>query len=498
MAIRYLKSFKSTLFRAATGGSKVTELIWGDPVHVADDAPAAGRIPARARAQAGFVEATELMDDGLLEIYVIDVGQGDSILFRTPDDRWHIIDAGNRNADQMTRKGAANFVRWKFLRDLERDRAALETVIISHPDADHFTGMENLLAGDLGAHRTDPGRFFPVEVERFFHPGMGRFRDDPPLGARVDGEVAPFPHAARRLRRSGSFITELLDGKGDFANPARPFTDDFSALADLVGRVPNQVARIARSDGFLPGYGPGDNDVTIHVLGPVVEDLTDGHRGLRWLTSESVTRNGHSVVLRLDYGQARILLTGDLNERSQKLLLAYIDEAEFTVDAAKACHHGAEDVLLDFIKAIGARATVISSGDNENFSHPRPVLLGASARYGRESLPPGDDDEEPQAPLLYSTELARSVTLGFANRVEFHLEDDPAVPPRSLAPDRAAIRTSASGLFRPLDEVPVETDLVYGLVNVRTDGVHVLTGTLEESGSDFDVKVFRAGVDAPD
>jgi phosphohistidine phosphatase SixA len=46
--------------------------------------------------------------------------------------------------------------------------------------------------------------------------------------------------------------------------------------------------------------------------------------------------------------------------------------------------------------------------------------------------------------------------------------------------------------------VPVETGLVYGLVNVRTDGVHVLTGTLEESGSDFDVKDFRPGVDVPD
>jgi hypothetical protein len=32
-------------------------------------------------------------------------------------------------------------------------------------------------------------------------------------------------------------------------------------------------------------------------------------------------------------------------------------------------------------------------------------------------------------------------------------------------------------------------------VNVRTDGEHVLCGTMEESGKDFDVKVFQAGVD---
>ena len=39
------------------------------------------------------------------------------------------------------------------------------------------------------------------------------------------------------------------------------------------------------------------------------------------------------------------------------------------------------------------------------------------------------------------------------------------------------------------------TSLVYGLVNIRTDGEHVLMATMEEKGTDFDVKVFRAGVD---
>jgi hypothetical protein len=34
-------------------------------------------------------------------------------------------------------------------------------------------------------------------------------------------------------------------------------------------------------------------------------------------------------------------------------------------------------------------------------------------------------------------------------------------------------------------------DLVYGLVNVRTDGKEILCATLEEKGDDFDVKVLR-------
>ncbi|HZB22286.1 MAG TPA: hypothetical protein VE444_00445, partial [Gaiellaceae bacterium] len=82
---------------------------------------------------------------------------------------------------------------------------------------------------------------------------------------------------------------------------------------------------------------------------------------------------------------------GDLNTASQKLLLSYQAETEFAVDVAKACHHGAEDVDISFVRAMSARATVISSGDNEDYSNPRPVLMGASARYDRESRSDRDD-----------------------------------------------------------------------------------------------------------
>ena len=36
---------------------------------------------------------------------------------------------------------------------------------------------------------------------------------------------------------------------------------------------------------------------------------------------------------------------------------------------------------------------------------------------------------------------------------------------------------------------------MFGLVNIRTDGDHILLATMEEKGTDFDVKVFRTGVD---
>jgi beta-lactamase superfamily II metal-dependent hydrolase len=473
--LKFVSAFETKL---QTEDSGSFTLIWGDPCHVQGSARG-GRVPVIARGQRGVVDEGDLGDTGLLEIYVIDVGQGDGILVRTPDDRWHMIDAGVSNQTQMLRRGAPNFLRWKFKTDLRRDRAQLENVLITHADFDHYGGFIDILAGEVG------GEPFPVDIAKLYHAGIGRFTAAPKLGAFVEGRVAPFPRGERGIRREGRFITELLSGKTSFRSPPRPFSDAFGAFARAAANRAGTIKRLSAADGFLPGYEAGD--LLIRVLGPIEEQLEGGGSGLRVFPSDAETVNGHSIVLRIDYHQARILLTGDLNTRSQKLLLSYVPETHFGADVVKACHHGAEDIDAAFSKALQARATVISSGDNESFSHPRPLVMGASGRYGRESRGPKG---ELLPPLVYSTELARSVALAHAAEVRV-----PAPAPGKT--DFAALASSVrpeGGEFEPFSRRPISTDLVYGLVNVRTDGRHVLCATLEENGRDFDIKVFEAGV----
>jgi beta-lactamase superfamily II metal-dependent hydrolase len=475
MAPKYVSKFETTL---KTERGRSTTLIWGDPCHVLE-APAAGKVRVRARGQEGVVAEDDLSDTGLLEIYVIDVGQGDGILMRTPDDRWHMIDAGVANEQQMLRRGAPNFLRWKFREDLRRDRVSLENVVLSHADFDHYGGFIDILSGRLGSET------LPVEVANLYHPGIGRFAAAPKLGASVPGRVAPFPRGERGIRRNGDFITELLSGKTSFRKPPRAFTQPFAAFTRAAANTAGRIRRLSAEDEFLPGYESGD--LVIRVLGPVQEQLEDGSRGLRVLGSESITVNGHSIVLRLEYHQARILLTGDLNTKSQQLLLSYVPETAFAADVVKACHHGAEDIDPAFSKALQARATVISSGDNESHSHPRPLVLGASGRYGRESR---GQKGETLPPLVYSTELARSVALAHAFEVRVPV---PAPGETDFAALGSSVRAER-GVFESFRRTPISTGLVYGLVNVRTDGKHVLCATLEENGRDFDTKIFEAGV----
>ena len=207
----------------------------------------------RARRRTGWLPASAVGDTGLLEIYVIDVGQGDGVLMRTPhDDAWHMIDAGIRAAEQMTRKGAANFVRWKFIDDLQRERVTLKNMIVTHPDADHYGGMVDLLSGAL-----PDGRTFGIEVDRFWHCGIGRFKDGDKLGAlRADTSTTPLPNAGFSIKPEGKFIVELLDGKTHFGRPKRPFASDFDGLATLVGKVPKKVSSLSQADAWLPGYAP--------------------------------------------------------------------------------------------------------------------------------------------------------------------------------------------------------------------------------------------------
>jgi len=490
---RYLK-VKSTKMKLFDKKKSIT-LIWGDLIHVEDDSTNPALV--RARGIKGWLSKTLWSKEKLLELYIIDVGQGDGILMKTPNDKWHLIDAGVANRSQMTKKGTANFLRWKFKYDLRKLKVKLENAVMSHADYDHYGGFINVFSGKLydvktGKMYASPA--FDIEVENFYHPGMAKFKASPKLGKTKKGETVDFPYGYNGIQTKGTFITELLTGKGSFGNPSRPFQTTFKEFADLVATVPQNVKRLSFKNKYLPGYLPSATKPSIRVLGPILENF-DGKQGLRKLGSDSKSVNGHSIILRVDYGDARILLTGDLNRKSQKLLKSYLPDDDFKTDVVKGCHHGSEDVDVEFISAVAARATVISSGDNEDYAHPRPILMGASARYGRESF---DEENNVMAPLLYSTELARSVKLSYAKKVKVDCDKNPNTPMKSLKPSAVKVNaTSRANDYRNLQYMPMSVDLIYGLVNIRTDGKEILCATMEEKGSDFDIKVFKAGKDVP-
>ncbi len=72
---------------------------------------------------------------GILEVHMLDVGQGDAIAIKTPNDRWVLIDGGPKNL----RWDAGLRVVVPFLK--RRGVRFLDAVILSHGDADHLGGL---------------------------------------------------------------------------------------------------------------------------------------------------------------------------------------------------------------------------------------------------------------------------------------------------------------------------------------------------------------------
>jgi hypothetical protein len=100
------------------------------------------------------------------------------------------------------------------------------------------------------------------------------------------------------------------------------------------------------------------------------------------------------------------------------------------VDIAKSCHHGSADFSTEFLRAVNPVATIISSGDDEPYAHPRPDTLGTIGKHSRG-----------KRSLIFSTELARSGK-------EFV--------------EVAKLKDSEKKLERVVT--------VYGMINVRADG----------------------------
>ena len=445
------------------GGKRVQQLVWGDWVGVGDEVRDGFREVTRARNASGWMREADLVEERLLEVNFVDVGQGDGCFIVTPEDKFLVIDAGQD--DNMFW-----YLRWRFnLRHHPQRRIPIEHAVITHPDIDHYGGFRAILDSPQ------------LSIGTLHHNGIVERTGKARFGPEVK---------VGRAR----FLSDVVVSKAQLAKLVK---DDAT-----VGRMPypamlrqavrskrvKDVRMLSARDRHLPGYEAGD--LRIEVLGPVT-DTVDRKRMLRRLGDDGVTKNGHSVSLMLRYRDVSIALGGDLNREAQHHLLAShcdvdADAVErggeasraaacararevFEADVAKACHHGSGDIDDLFLEATNPLATIISSGDNESYAHPRPDALGAIGRFGRGSRP-----------LIFSTELARSVSVldrpERIRKVAGPLIDDE----REVVHGTGASREEEPGRVVAQFQRAIA---VYGLITLRTDGDRVLLAQKLEKAS---------------
>ena len=92
-----------------------------------------------------FFIPPSLADNGSLEIHFLDVGQGDCTFVSCPDGETVLIDCGS------THGGDAQAVRTYLLNELGTTDVNLDTLVITHPDKDHYNMLPDVVGnGTIG------------------------------------------------------------------------------------------------------------------------------------------------------------------------------------------------------------------------------------------------------------------------------------------------------------------------------------------------------------
>ncbi len=88
-------------------------------------------------------------------------------------------------------------------------------------------------------------------------------------------------------------------------------------------------------------------------------------------------RNEHSLVLKLDYGNLHMLLTGDMSSSCEEELMSYYDpEYLKEIQILKVAHHGSDTSTGEtWIQTLQPVWAVISYGENNRYGHPDPEVL---------------------------------------------------------------------------------------------------------------------------
>ncbi len=356
----------------------------------------------------GWMRKADLGENMGLKIFFLDVGQGDGALIEVGDLKI-LVDAGpGINMYSYLTK-------WQYTYLLKaRKQVHIDYLFISHFDRDHFKGFIKII---------NDKRFSFGSV---YFPGILKFAE----------KTNPYNTGLGQTVKSGriNYLQTKADNLLSLKN-----TDLYNRdVKNFVVALKNAKAegRLKNTKRLKAGDIPvskiiEEKNFAIEVLAPFTEIVNKRHSFVYW-ENESKTINGHSLVLKLGFGQRNVLLGGDLNSNAENYLLKkYGNKNPFLVDVAKSCHHGSSDFTEKFMQMINPFATVISSGDNEIYAHPRADAIGCAGKYARGARP-----------LVYSTELARSMS---------------------------------------------KEGLLFGMINLRSNGVNIYMNQMKESGRASDL-----------
>jgi len=262
------------------------------------------------------------------------------------------------------------------LRGLRENERRFELLVVTHIDADHITGILELLedsetrfqARDIWfngyRHLPDerPETLGPVQGERLTdllvkRPWNREFKEAAVV-VQADGDLP-------RLQLEGGLVLTLLS-----PTPGK--------LADLKPEWEKEV-RKAGLDPNQPRPGEVESPEGFDLLGsPDVEALA-----AEAFSEDSAKANGSSIALLAEFEGRRLLLTGDAHPGIMTAAIKRLaGGGRLAVDACKLPHHGSKaNVNRQFLQALDCRKWLFST-NGAYFRHPDRQTVARVIKWG--------------------------------------------------------------------------------------------------------------------
>lgn len=296
-----------------------------------------------------------------LQVHVLDVGQGDSILIISPEGQAVLIDAGDEKNGKTVVEALRRYGVTK-----------IECFIATHYHPDHIGGAAEV--------------FSNFEVKRVLENGF------PPPEASGANDVAATGKDNDKKKGKNQPAPKIVGKRGKVVE--LPTVKTYNDLKSAVEQRGVKFEKAELDQTIDIGGG-----AVLTLLGPVPPQFTKEQIVASRKGNES---NANSIVVRLIYGEFSMLLTGDAEEQTEERLVSRGASIEATV--LKVAHHGSKYATSEgFLKRVfrpdstQPKVAVISDGEFNRYGHPSQDVLNRLKAAG--------------VTQLYRTDLQGEITI---------------------------------------------------------------------------------------